>query len=56
MLTTTTYLESLLNMERNDVRFLRVEVFCNEEALDDMEWAAEKVEAVEWRCLKLAGK
>lgn len=50
------YLESLLNMERNDARFLRVLVFGNDEALDDMECAAEKVDAVEWRCLKFAGK
>jgi hypothetical protein len=45
--TQTAYLESLLNMERNDARFLRVLHFCNEEMLDDMECAAEKVEAVE---------
>ena len=45
--TKSAYLESLLNMERNDARFLRVLVFCNEDALDDMECAAEKVEAVE---------
>lgn len=50
------YLESLLNMERNDARFLRVLVFCSDEALDDMECAAEKVDVVEWRCLKSDGK
>jgi hypothetical protein len=41
---------------RPDARFLRVLVFGIEEVLDDMECAAEKVEVVEWRCLKLAGK
>ena len=43
-------------MERNDARFLLILVFCNEDALEDMEGAAEKADVVEWRCLKLAGK
>ena len=43
-------------MERNDARFLRVFVFCNEDALDDMECAAEKVEKSEWRCLQFVEK
>ncbi len=56
MHTSVFYLESRLNMERNEARFLRVLVFCTEDALDDMEGAAEKADAVEWRCLKFAGK
>jgi hypothetical protein len=50
------YLEFLLNIERNDARFFLVLVFCNEDALDDIEGGAEAAEAVEWRCLKSAGK
>lgn len=56
MYTKLAYLESLLNMEKNDARFLRVLVFCGDEALDDMECAGEKVNAVEWRCFEFAGK
>jgi len=52
----TSYLESLLNMERNDARLLRLLFFCKEEALEDTEGAADKADVVEWRCLKFAGK
>jgi hypothetical protein len=40
-------LESLLNMDRKDARFLRVLVFCSDDALEDIECAAENVDAVE---------
>lgn len=50
------YLEFLLNIERKDSRFFLEPIFCDEDALDDMEGGAETAEAVERRCLKSAGK
>lgn len=54
--TETAYLESRLNMARNDERFLLVLFFCNDDALEDTEGAVEIADVVECRCLKFAGK